>query len=204
VMLLLFMATLELIFGMALADPEHRKTEWIEPLFIYCTVGIIVNVASTLDWKRERMYERLSKKLATSNTRFVVRGGKQLEIEDSEICVGDVLSFNAHMAATISCDGILISGEGVTTDESALTGEPEPIVKSREKPFMVSGTTSMRDRARCLSLLWARIRLRARSKRQYMATMKMKCHPSSRSSTLWQNVSGILECSSHRFASSLK
>jgi len=45
------------------------------------------------------------------------------------------------MAATISCDGILLSGEGVKADESALTGEPMPISKSAEKPFMISGTT---------------------------------------------------------------
>jgi len=35
---------------------------------------------------------------------------------------------------------VLISGEGVKTDESALTGEPEPMKKSSKNPFMISGT----------------------------------------------------------------
>jgi len=139
-LLLLIMATLELIFVMALGTDHERKEGWIEPLAIYVTVFIIVNVQSTLDYQRERMFDNLSKKLASSNERFVVRGGKDMKVTDEQIVVGDIMSFNSHMAANISCDGILISGEDVKADESALTGEPEPIPKSEEAPFMNSGT----------------------------------------------------------------
>jgi len=140
IILLIVMATVELIFAMAIGDAEERKEGWIEPMAIYVTVLIIINVQAGLDYKRERLFDSLSKKLQASNLRFVVRGGRQIQVTDDQIVVGDLMSFNAHMAATISCDGVLVSGNGVKADESALTGEPEPIEKSKERPFMISGT----------------------------------------------------------------
>ena len=64
-----------------------------------------------------------------------------MQVTDQDMCVGDIVSFNAHMAATISVDGILLSGQDVKCDESALTGDPEPISKSAETLFMISGAT---------------------------------------------------------------
>ena len=64
-----------------------------------------------------------------------------MQVTDQDICVGDIVSFNAHMAATISVDSILLSGQDVKCDESALTGDPEPISKSAETLFMISGAT---------------------------------------------------------------
>ena len=63
-----------------------------------------------------------------------------------DIVVGDVLSFNAHMLASIPCDGLLLTSDGnVKMDEAALTGEPEPLVKSVEgpDPWIVSGTSAV-------------------------------------------------------------
>lgn len=141
ILLLIFMATLELVVKGLLGDGMERTEAVAEASVLYMTVTIIVNIAAFLDWKRERMFEALTKRLAQSNLRFVVRNGKQMELTDDKICVGDILSFNSHLAAVISCDGILISGTDVKCDESALTGEPEPIAKSVENPFMISGTT---------------------------------------------------------------
>ena len=57
------------------------------------------------------------------------------------MCVGDILSFKAHMDATIFVDGILLGGQDGKCDESALTGDPEPVPKSAETLFMISGAT---------------------------------------------------------------
>jgi len=142
IILLLFMATTELVVKSIWGKNQDEKTEAIaESSVLYLTVCIIVNVAAFLDWKRERMFEALTKRLALTNKRFIIRGGKQMEVTDEDICVGDIMSFNAHMASIISCDGIFLSGKDVKTDESALTGEPEPIAKDLDHPFMISGTT---------------------------------------------------------------
>jgi len=137
--LLLVMATLTL--AVELSQSDHAWEEAIlEPAAIYLTVILVVNVTASLDWKRERMFAQLSEKLEASNKKFVVRGGETLELEDSEIVVGDVLLINAHMAASIPADGVLLSYEGVKMDESSLTGETKPIVKSEKDPFLFSGT----------------------------------------------------------------
>ena len=67
------------------------------------------------------MFEALTKRLAAANLRFIIRDGNQMQVTDQDICVGDIVSFHAHMAATISVDGILLSGQDVKCDESALT-----------------------------------------------------------------------------------
>ena len=67
----------------------------------------------------------------------------QIEVADCDIVVGDLLCFNAHNLATIPADGLLVDGVGVKMDESALTGEPEPISKSVIADlFILSGTTA--------------------------------------------------------------
>ena len=71
--------------------------------------------------------------------------------QDSDIVVGDILAFNAHNLATIPCDGVLVSGSDVKMDESSLTGEPEPQVKTpTDDPFVVSGTQATSGSGRLL------------------------------------------------------
>jgi Ca2+ transporting ATPase len=140
---LCIMAVIEMI--LCLADSEKlEKQGWIEPLVLFVIINIIINVQSILDYRRERMFDALSQKLLGTNLRIIVRGGEKLSVPDERIVVGDIVSFNAHMAAVIPADCILVSGDGVKTEEGALTGEPEPIPKGMgvdEDPFMISGTT---------------------------------------------------------------
>ena len=46
------------------------------------------------------------------------------------MCVGDTVSFNAHVDATTSVDGILLDGQ-----------DPKPSSKSAETLFTISGAT---------------------------------------------------------------
>jgi Ca2+ transporting ATPase len=138
-LMLLTMATLELIIKM-IAKPDERDEAWIEPCAIYCTVWFIINIQSILDYNRERAFDRLSKAVAASNLRNVIRGGQLLQLQDEEIVVGDLISFDSHQAAIIPADCLLVSGDNVKAEEAALTGEPEPVPKNADHPLMVSGT----------------------------------------------------------------
>lgn len=148
--LLLGVAAIELILG--LSQEKKRADCWREPLMIFLTVTLIVNVQAYLNWNKERMFDALFKKAADSNKRFLIRNGKLVEVEDGSIVVGDIISFNAHNAAAIPADCILLSGENVKVDESSQTGEPEPITKGPEVPFMMSGTTISSGQGRMLVL----------------------------------------------------
>jgi Ca2+ transporting ATPase len=136
-LLLLVMATVTVIAE----TPHNPQTGWIEGVAIYLSVFVIVNVQAGTDYTKERMFHKLSQELDASNKKFVLRGGEQLELPDRDIVVGDIVSFNAHNAASIPADGLLLSGLGVKCDESSLTGEPEHVSKDAEKPFILSGTT---------------------------------------------------------------
>ena len=94
-----------------------------------------------IDYSKERMFARLTEELDASNKKFVLRGGKTLELADADIVVGDIVTFNAHNAASIPADGVLVAGSGVKMDEAALNGEPEPAEKTvSEAPWILSGT----------------------------------------------------------------
>jgi len=128
-------------------------TGWIEPFAIYMSVIIICNVQAVTDYKKERMFVELSRKLHRSNKKSVLRSGVIIELPDEEIVVGDVISFNAHNAASLPADGVLLPGSSadVKMDESALTGEPEPMAKSiSEDPFLFSGTDCTTGQGRML------------------------------------------------------
>jgi Ca2+ transporting ATPase len=122
-------------------DLLHALPEWLESLAIYISVFIIINVQAASDYKKERMFQALSKTLEKSNKKSVLRDGVVLEIPDREIVVGDVVQFNSHNQSVVSADGVLITGHDVKVDESSLTGEPDPIAKDpHEVPFLFAGT----------------------------------------------------------------
>lgn len=58
----------------------------------------------------------------------VWRSGLPLEIHQDFVLVGDVVTINEGME--IPADGILLESNDITTDESAMTGEIDPIHKN--------------------------------------------------------------------------
>lgn len=57
----------------------------------------------------------------------VLRGGETLEVDTTEVVVGDVVIL--EWGKYIPADGYLISGEQLRVDESSVTGEAEPVAK---------------------------------------------------------------------------
>ena len=107
ILLLLVMSAVS--FGAEMIFGDHPETGWIESVAICISVAIIVNVAASTDYFKERMFQTLSKQLEGSNKKVVVRCGVQVEVQDKDIVVGDVLTFNSHNLASIPCDGLLLS-----------------------------------------------------------------------------------------------
>ena len=123
-------------------EAECNPKGWMEPAALVITINVITHTTAGIDYSKERMFAALSAELDASNKKFVLRGGKPHELADKDIVVGDVVTFNAHNAASIPADGLMLGGSGVKMDESSLTGEPEPVVKTvGASPFILSGTT---------------------------------------------------------------
>jgi Ca2+-transporting ATPase len=64
----------------------------------------------------------------------VIRGGKEIQVNVTEVNVGDVIVL--EQGDSIPADGLYIEGFNCNADESNMTGESDAIPKNEEKPFM--------------------------------------------------------------------
>ncbi|MBP9749780.1 MAG: magnesium-translocating P-type ATPase [Candidatus Pacebacteria bacterium] len=109
----------------------------------YVSGGIIivmVFLSAVLDfvnsYRSERVAEALAKKIVTSAQ--VVRDGVRKSIPLHMIVPGDMVILSA--GSVIPADGVLIRGDDVFTNQSALTGESFPVCK---EPFKGSPTEAL-------------------------------------------------------------
>ena len=116
---------------------------WIEGAAILCSVCIVVFVTAGIDYAKQFAFIRLTKSLHETNTKAVIRDGKQVSVTDDDIVVGDILSVNSHNLASIPADCVLLGPPAdLKMDESTLTGESKAIQK-KPGDVILSGTTAI-------------------------------------------------------------
>lgn len=91
------------------------------------------------DYRAEKSIEAL-KKMSTPNT-TVLRDGKKIEVDSTELVPGDVIFLETGDA--VPADARLIETESLYTDEAALTGESTNVYKSAE---VVEDDSAVADR----------------------------------------------------------
>lgn len=99
---------------------------------------IVSVVASVNDYQKDKQFRGLEDKKNVIDVP-VLRDGKQVVVPSTEVVVGDLLQFDA--GDKLRADGLFVSGHTVVIDESTLTGESEPVKKSAQQPYCLSGTT---------------------------------------------------------------
>ena len=133
-----------------LEEGETCGACWLEGAAILVAVLIVDLVSATIDYNKQFAFIRLTRSLNDTNTKAVIRDGKQLSVIDDDIVVGDILSVNAHNMASIPADcvvlGPALSG-GLQMDESTLTGESVLITK-HPGDVVLSGTTAVQGSAK--------------------------------------------------------
>lgn len=92
-------------------------------LLIFATIS--VSIAVIQESRTERVLEALRD--LTSPRAQVIRDGKQQRIPGAEVVRGDLLLLAE--GDRVPADALLVSGQGVQTDESLLTGESVPVRK---------------------------------------------------------------------------
>jgi magnesium-transporting ATPase (P-type) len=130
----------QLILGLAFPSCGHGVgAAFLEPAAILVSVLVVINVAATTDFLKEKELRAQLEKLK-GNTKFSVRrGGEPFEIKPEELVVGDIMRIETGIMLPV--DGMLLSGKGVEMGEAALTGEPDNKKKDPKKtPFMYAGT----------------------------------------------------------------
>lgn len=58
----------------------------------------------------------------------VLRKGQWIDLHRDNVLVGDIAKIESGME--IPADGIVIEGQDITTNESLMTGEPDPVPKA--------------------------------------------------------------------------
>jgi P-type Ca2+ transporter type 2B len=116
---------------------------WAEGAAILITVVLVVMLTGSIDYFKQFAFRRLSRSLHETNTKSVIRDGRQVTVIDDDIVVGDIVSVNSHALASIPADCVLLGPPGdLKMDESTLTGESDP-VKKNPGDVVLSGTNAV-------------------------------------------------------------
>jgi magnesium-transporting ATPase (P-type) len=124
---------------------------WLEGAAILAVL-IVVLVSATIDYWKQFAFVRLLKLAHETNTKMVIRDGKQMSIMDDDFVMGDSLSVNAHNQASIPANCVVLgpaTSGGIRTDEALLTGESVLIMKN-PGDIVLSGTTVVQGSSKLL------------------------------------------------------
>ena len=102
--------------------------EVVDAIALIFIIMIDVLMGTYQEWKARKDAESLINMIKV--TTRVVRGGKEYEIDSSEIVVGDIIVLES--GTKISADARIIDCHNFQVDESSLTGESVGIVKCKD------------------------------------------------------------------------
>ena len=105
---------------------EPQSVDWVEGVAILAAVVIVTIVTGLNDYRREMQFSKLNARKDDRKVK-VVRSGKSILVSVYDITVGDVMHLES--GDSLPADGILISGHGITCDESSATGESDAMKK---------------------------------------------------------------------------
>lgn len=131
--LLIVCAIVSITLDTAMASPEDRKIAWIDGFAIMVAVLVVSGVGSIVDYRKEIEFVMRRNNADKDKLVDVVRQGKLFaNVHHNEIYVGDLIHLKYGMQ--IPVDGILVEkSSNLTSDESAMTGESEELIKDTNK-----------------------------------------------------------------------
>nr|XP_041567902.1 plasma membrane calcium-transporting ATPase 3 isoform X6 [Taeniopygia guttata] len=128
-------------------DEGEAAAGWIEGAAILLSVACVVLVTASNDWSKERQFRGLQSRLQREQRAAVLRGGRLAQLPVADLVVGDVVQ--VKYGDLLPADGVLIQGNDLKIDESALTGESDHVRKAPDKdPLLLSGTHVMEGSGR--------------------------------------------------------
>ena len=105
----------------ALADP-------LDGAVMFSFVLIVIGISAHQTWRTEKALRALRD--LTAPTALVIRSGRHERIPSRDVIIGDRIVLNE--GDRVPADALLVNGSSLTVDESLLTGESIPVVKSAQ------------------------------------------------------------------------
>ena len=151
VRILILAAIVSIVLGCTFSDDPSK--DWVDGVSIVVAVLIVVLVGSITDYQKEQKFHELNEVQSEGTKYKLIRNGVPEDHISDDLLVGDLIMIN--YGDIMVADILLIEGNGIKMDESALTGESDAMkkekfdkcnemLKSGEKklpsPLILSGT----------------------------------------------------------------
>lgn len=149
IIILIICAILSLVLEMTFAAPDERNTAWIDGAAILFAVAIVSLVQAYSNHQQELQFAAVNRIKSIYNV-AVYREGKLIQMKNTDLVVGDVVSINP--GDCIPADGILIQDEDLQIDQSSANGESVAAIKDESDPFIISNTHVLEGRGTYLVL----------------------------------------------------
>ena len=127
VRILIVAAIVSIVLGVAFS--EDKSKDWIDGVSIVVAVLVVVLVGSITDYQKELKFHELNEEQEKGTLYRIIRSGKPQESTSDDLLVGDIIMIN--YGDIIAADILLLEGNGIKMDESALTGESNPMKKEK-------------------------------------------------------------------------
>lgn len=123
ILIIILLVAMFLSIGIAII--QGTMEEVYEAMVIFAIVIASATLGFVEEYRSEKAIEALKK--MTAPTAMVLRGGKEVKVQASEIVPGDIILL--YTGDRVPADGRLIEAVNLKMDEAPLTGESTPVNK---------------------------------------------------------------------------
>ena len=127
VRILIIAAIVSIVLGVTFSDDPSK--DWIDGMSIVIAVLVVVLVGSITDYQKEQKFHELNEVQAEGTKYKLIRKGQPEDHISDDLLVGDLIMIN--YGDIMAADVLLIEGNGIKMDESALTGESDAMKKEK-------------------------------------------------------------------------
>jgi Ca2+ transporting ATPase len=120
IVILIIASLVQIVIG-ALPISEDSQKEWIDGLAILLAVILVVMTTAVTNYNKEKQFRKLAD--SNSKRKYSVKRGDQIidDFDEELIVVGDIVKITNGMM--IPVDGLVVTGNDISVDESSFTGE---------------------------------------------------------------------------------
>ena len=124
--ILIVAAVIQIVLGVTPLSEDPSK-DWIDGFSIIIAVLVVTIVGSVTNYQKETKFHELNATQNEGTMYKVIRNGVPIDIKSDDILVGDLI--HVQVGDILPADLILVEGNGIQIDESALTGESNALKK---------------------------------------------------------------------------
>ena len=110
---------------------------WVDGVAIWIAVLLVATVTAANNYSKEKQFRALNAEKNKIDVK-VWRDGRRTNLGVGSLTVGDVVELET--GDKIPADGVFLRGDGLESNESSLTGEPDDVKKEpKDDPFLLAG-----------------------------------------------------------------